>query len=73
MPNQRFSVQRGVGREMMCEFGPYAVHDLMEAFVRGVSPDWSTVRMDVAWQEFTNSWVIRLYGEGIPHAGGEHD
>lgn len=73
MPNERFQVQRGVGRDEMCEAIPYAVLDMMREFVRNVSPDWRTVRMDIANQEFTHSWVVRIYGEGIARPGGEHD
>lgn len=72
MPNERFQVQRGVGREAMCELIQYAVQDMMGEFVRNVSPDWSTVRMDIANQEFTQCWVVRIYGEGIPRPGGDH-
>lgn len=64
MPTQRYGVGYGVTKEAMCAMAPVAVEEMMRRFVREVSPDWSTVRMEITDGPFGN-WSIRLSGEGV--------
>lgn len=72
MPLNRYAVQHGVARESMCDAAPHAVEYMMRELVRHMSPNWSTVRMEIVGSDnFTDSWTIRLSGEGITRPGGD--
>lgn len=68
---QRFAVQNHVIQDQMCNFAPTAVADLMRMFVEAVSPDWSTVQMEIVANRNQHTWVMRLSGQGIARPGGE--
>lgn len=71
MPTQQFAVQYTIDRNVMCEAAPMAMEELTRELVRTVSPDWSTVRLEIG-AGFAHTWVVRLQGEGVPRPGGDH-
>ena len=63
---QTYRVRSAVDAGRMCEVAPEEVYEMMRMLVRETSPDWSTIRLTIDSDRFTNSWDITLEGQAIP-------
>lgn len=61
---ERCGIHTAVTREGMCQAAPLAIESMVRELVRTVSPDWSTVRLEIRAGMY-QTWEIRLSGDGV--------
>lgn len=68
-PLSQYVVRNTVPAEQMCAFAPDVIREMMREFLRNVSPDWTTVHLDIAQNQFLGNWEMTLDGRGLRRPG----